>query len=278
MIVYLNGHFVSKDEVRISPDDRGFLLADGVYEVIRSYNGALFRVEDHFRRLERSIGELRIEGVDVASLDPVVEQLLADNGLTDTEASVYIQVTRGAAPRSHSFPQQPASPTIYVTATPFVPPHDKWSDGIKAILVPDIRWTRCDIKSVALLPNVLASQQAKDEGAGEALFVRDGAVTEGTHTNFCAVFDGQLLTYPESHYILGGITRQVVLELCPELGIPVREFPVLVSTLRQADELMILGSVSEVMPIVQVDHWTVGDGKPGPVARKLQKALRDLVY
>jgi D-alanine transaminase len=165
---------------------------------------------------------------------------------------------------------------VYATASPFQPYHEQWEHGVKVTLMPDVRWARCDIKAVALLPNLLASQRAKERGAYEAVFVRDGAITEGSHTNFCAVFGGELVTYPRCHYILGGIMREVVLELCAELGIPVREFPVMEGELREADELMVTGTTSEVMPVVQVDGWTVGDGKPGPVTRKLQRAFRKL--
>jgi D-alanine transaminase len=144
------------------------------------------------------------------------------------------------------------------------------------ILVPDNRWARCDIKSVALLPNVLANQQASEQGADEAVFVRDGAITEGSHSNFCAIVDGELVTYPRSNYILGGVTRQIVLQICGELNIPVREFPLLQRDLRQVDELFLSGTTTEVLPVVQVDDWTVGNGKPGPITRKLQKAFREI--
>jgi D-alanine transaminase len=129
---------------------------------------------------------------------------------------------------------------------------------------------------VALLPNVLASQQARESGAEEAVFVRDGVITEGSHTNFCAVFDGQLVTHPKSNYILAGIMREVVLDLCGELNIPFREFPIFEGESREADELMILGTTSEIMPVVQVDDWKVGDAKPGPITTKLQRAFREM--
>jgi D-alanine transaminase len=145
---------------------------------------------------------------------------------------------------------------------------------VSIILVPDIRWTRCDIKALALLPNVLASQEAKERGAEEAVFVRDGVITEGAHTNVCAVLDGQLVTHPLTNYILPGITRRVVLELCAELGIPYREAPMGEEELRTASEAMILGTTTEIMPVVQVGGQPVGDGQPGPVTRQLQAAFR----
>lgn len=276
MISYFNNRFLPKDEIKISPDDRGFLFGDGVYEVIRSYSGKLFHIDAHLRRLERSLSELRIIGVDVANLRDIAEKLLERNDLRAGDATVYIQITRGVAPRKHSFPDGETAHTIYLSASPLQPARQEMENGVKVILLPDIRWARCDIKSIALLPNVLANQQAKEKGAGEAVFVRDGAVTEGSHSNFCAVFDGELVTFPKSNYILSGITREVVLNLCRELNIPIREFPVFERDLPRADEIMLLGTTTEITPVVQVDDWRVGDGKPGPVTRKLQKAFRQL--
>jgi D-alanine transaminase len=276
MIAYFNDNFVTKEEIKISPDDRGFVFGDGVYEVIRTYQGKPFRMDEHLRRLERSLREIRIAGVDIEILNQVSEDLIKRNDLATTDATIYIQITRGVAPRKHAFPELPTSPTIYVTVSPLNSSH-RADTGVKVILVPDNRWARCDIKSVALLPNVLANQQAAEQGADEAVFVRDGAITEGSHSNFWAIYDGELVTYPRSNYILGGVTRQVVLQLCRELAIPVREFPVLQNDLRRADELFLSGTTTEVLPVVRVDEWTVGDGKPGPITRKLQKAFREIV-
>jgi len=278
MIAYFNGQFMQKDEVRISPDDRGFLFADGVYEVIRVYNGKLFRAEDHLERMTRSLGELRIRGVNVPEFRDISEELIRENHLDKEGAVVYIQITRGATfPRKHVFPEEDTPPTLYAFAAPFASPLQQWEEGVKIILVSDIRWTRCDIKTVSLLPNALGNQQAKENGAAEAVFVRDGVITEGSHTNFAAVSEGQLLTFPECNYILPGITRKVVLELCGELDIPVREFPVFEKDLKNADECMILGTTTEVMPVVQVDDRMVGDGKPGQITMKLHHAFRRLV-
>ncbi len=282
MIVYFNGRFMPKEEVKVSPDDRGFIFADGAYEVIRSYAGRLFKVEAHLKRLERSLRELQISGPDMADVRDAAERLIGENNLAEGDATIYVQVTRGVAARRHAFPDEETSPTVYVTASAFKPSQKKWEEGVGVILVPDIRWARCDIKSLALLPNVLASQQAKESGAEEAVFVRDGVLTEGAHTNFGAVFDGQLVTAPRSNYILAGITREVVLDLCRELGIPVKEYPIFERELfegesKGSDECMILGTTTEIMPVVRINDHPVGDGKPGPVTRKLQAAFRDLV-
>jgi len=276
MIAYFNGQYVSKENIKISPDDRGFLFADGVYEVIRSYGGRLFRIDDHLSRLSHSLGELRMASVSLSHLKTVADQLMHRNNLENEDATLYIQITRGVAPRKHPFPDPETSPTVYVSASVLQPSPAEWETGIAVILVPDLRWGRCDIKSVGLLPNVLASQEAKEQGASEAVFVRDGVITEGSHTSFCAVFDGALVTHPANHHILAGITRSVVLDLCVTLGISVRESPILERTLKGASELMVLGTTSEVVPVVRVDDWVVGDGKPGPITSKLKQAFGDL--
>jgi D-alanine transaminase len=273
MIVYYDGRFMSKEEVRISPDDRGFLLADGAYEVIRAYNGNLFEADAHLRRLERSLQALRIAQPDMLEIMEIAEELLRRNNPGHGDATVYIQVTRGAAPRQHAFPGQGTPPTVYLYTSPVRSSPEKPEQGVRIILVPDIRWLRCDIKSVALLPNVLANQEAKERGAEEAVFVRDGVITEGTHTNFCAVFDGQLVTHPKTNLILAGITRQVVLDLCQQLNIAPLESPIRERDLTKASELMIVSTTVEILPVVQVNDWLVGDGKPGPVTRKLQQAF-----
>lgn len=277
MIVYFNGRFLPKEEVWISPDDRGFLFADGVYEVLHSYCGHLFRLADHLQRLERSLREIRINFPDVEKLGPVAESLIRSNGLENEEAVVYIQVTRGAAARRHVFPDEGTAPTVYALASPMQFSREKMEKGVKVILVPDLRWARCDIKSVGLLPNVLASQQAKEQDAEEAIFVRDSIITEGSHMSFCAVFDGILLTHPLNQHILPGVTRGFVLELCRQLPVPFKESPFEAKNLPQASEMFIMSTNSEIMPVVQVDGWQVRDGKPGPITRKLQQAYRDFV-
>ena len=277
MIVYFNGQFMSKEAVCISPDDRGFLFADGVYEVIRAYNGALFHADLHFARLQRSMSELRIPVPDLGVLEAACVELLARNALLETDARLYLQITRGVAPRTHIFPDPPPTPTVYITAGDIQPPTREWETGIKVILTPDIRWARCDIKALMLLPNILASQEAHEQGAWEAILVRNGVVMEGSHTTVCGIFDGALVTAPVTNNILGGVTREVILKACRELGIPIKEFPIFENELPRAQELLILGTTTEVMPVVQVDDWFVGDGKPGPLTRKLQRAYREIV-
>lgn len=277
MIVYFNGTFVPKDEVCISPDDRGFLFADGVYEVICTWDGELFQADSHFRRLAHSLAALRIARPDLDELRHVARSLLTRNGLDRAGASIYIQITRGAAVRGHAFPSTPVSPTIYASVGPYTPPWEEWEDGVSAILVPDIRWARCDIKSLALLPNVLASQRATEAGAYDAIQIRDGAITEGSHTSVCAVFNGCLVTHPLTHHILGGVTRDVILELCRKLEIPHSEYPILEERLHKTAEVMLLGTTTGVMPVVAIDGHPVGDGKPGPITRRLQAELHPMM-
>ena len=274
MIVFFNGQFRPKDEVRISPDDRGFLFADGVYEVVRVYRGRPFLMDEHLRRLRYSLGELQIDLPQIEALDEVARELIRRNGLAQDEATIYIQVTRGVAARKHAFPSEPPPPTLYVAASPFSPRPETWQAGVAVILVPDVRWARCDIKSLALLPNVLASQAAAEQGAREALFVREGLIAEGAHTNVCAVLDGVLFTHPATHQILAGITRGLVLELCAALGLAYREQAVGVEALGAADEVIIVGTTTEITPVIEVDGRSVGDGRPGPITRRLQGAFR----
>lgn len=276
MTVYFNGEFVDKGDVSISPDDRGFLFGDGVYEVIRAERGQLFRADAHFQRLHQSLRHVRIQGVDVDALRDAVQSLLYHNDLQDRRAKVYLQVTRGAAPRQHAFPDASTEPTVYATTTPHEPPADKWAQGVTVILHPDRRWARCDIKSTALLPNVLANQRAMEHDAYEAVLVRDGYVTEASHSSVLGVVDGTVVTHPLTNRLLPSITRSVALDLCRDLDIPVNQTPIPTERLPEMDELMLTGTTTEVMPVVRVDDWVVADGTPGPVARKLQEAFHEL--
>lgn len=273
MIVYYNDNFMPKDEVRISPDDRGFLFGDGVYEVLYAWNGQLFEADAHFARLEHSLGELRIIFRDLARLRTAMEVLLQRNDLARGPSRVYCQITRGVAPRGHAFPDPDTVPTVYVTAEPYAPPVALWERGVRALFVPDIRWGRCDIKSLNLLGNVLAAQKAREEGAYDAILVREGIVTEGAHTGVCAVLDGTVVTHPLTSEILGSVTRDVVLRLCHGLAIPCAERAIARTTLLEADEVMLLGTTTGVMPVIEIEGQLIGEGCPGPVTRRLQQAL-----
>jgi D-alanine transaminase len=275
MLVYLNGEYIDHASARVSIDDRGFLFADGVYEVARVYDGRIFQMQPHMERMRHGLGELRIRDHMIDAIPDIAERLLDQNELRHGDATVYVQITRGAAPRAHAFPPPETEPTVYVIAKPFKQhPQTYFEDGVATVSVPDTRWSRCDIKSIALLPNVLANQQAKDQGAFEALFVRDGALIEGSHSNLFGVVNGDLITYNMCGYILGGITRRLIMDRAPEEGIHVREAPILLSEFARIEELFLSGTTTEVMPISRVDNRLIGDGKPGPVTRKLQAAFK----
>ncbi|MDT8341975.1 MAG: D-amino acid aminotransferase [Longimicrobiales bacterium] len=273
--VFLNGAYLPMEEATVSVNDRGFLFSDGVYEVTPAYRGRLFLFDRHRDRLRRGLGELRIEA-DIEGLGVVHGELLERNGLRDEPVSiVYLQITRGVAPRTHAFPPEPVAPTVYAFARPFQrPAPERWRRGFTAVTVPDRRWARVDVKTVSLLGNVLAQQAAVDAGVDDAILVRDGVALEGAHSNLFAVFGGTLVTHPRSNLILPGITRGFVLELARELGVPVEERPVQVEELAGADELFFTGTTTEVKPCVAVDGRTVGDGDPGPVTERLSEAFR----
>ncbi len=279
MIVYFNGQFMDKADVRISPDDRGFLFADGLYEVVRVYESGLFRLQEHIDRLNYGAGHLRLTTTDFSFLAGVAAELLKQNGLTDKDATIYFQVTRGAAKRGHAFPDPLPELTIYGQASAFDPAavRQKMETGIDVISLPDQRWARCDMKTVGLTANVLANQQAKEAGAQEAILIRDGVLIEGTHSNFMAVEGDTVITAPASNYILSGITRGVVLEICAELGIKTELRPVFASRVDQLSEAMIIGTTVEVTPICRIDGKPVGSGSPGPVARRLQESFQKKV-
>ena len=278
MIAYFNGEFLDKDEIKISPDDRGFLFADGLYEVIRSYRGTLFRARDHMERLNYGADHLRLGGRDFAYLESVAQTLLEKNDLKG-DATIYIQVTRGVAPRNHTFPDPAPAPTVLASAAEFDPTTTMGirENGIEVITVPDQRWARCDMKTVALTANVLANQAAVEKNTKEALFVRDGVVLEGTHSNFMAVADNCLVTAPASNYILHGITRKVVLELAHAKAIEVRQAPVFKTELPRISEAFITGTTTEIVPVTSIDGIPVGAGTPGPLTRALQDAFTELI-
>ncbi len=278
MHVYLNGNFVPADAATIPVHDRGFLFGDGVYEVIRSYGGRLFAGPAHLRRLENGLAALQIALPQFEELPAIAASLLRRNGLQQADAMLYFQVTRGAAvPRRHYFPPPDTPPTVYLAATAFTPAMALLESGVDAITLPDIRWHRCDLKTINLLPNVLANQQAHAAGADEAIFIHDGVATEASHSNFFAVTQGRILTHPCTPRILPGITRAVVLELCRQMNLPVEETPPAAAMLPRADELFLSRTSGEVVPVIRLDGKVIGAGRPGPLTRRLQKAFAEYV-
>src|SRR4030065_2376432 len=276
MLVYFNNDFKLHSEVNLSLFDRGFLFADGVYESIRTYNNKLFRYKDHLDRLKRSLKETRIDFTDLNSVENIIYELMIKNEIDD-EALVYIQITRGTAmPRTHSFPKEKISPTIFISVQELKESTEEQTKGVKVILQEDVRWLRCDIKSTSLLPVVLASQKATEENAAEAILVRDGMITEGTHTNFFAVKDETLYTAPKSRLILEGITRKVVLEFCDKFKIDYREEFIEKDELKSFNEFFITSTTKEITPVTSIDYWSINQGEPGKITKSLQAVFKKI--
>ncbi len=274
MIAYLNGRYRPKQDIAISPDDRGFLFADGLYEVIRSYDGRLFQVAAHLERLSRGAAFLRFSTNGYGDLEAVCQTLLEKNDLMQGNALIYIQVTRGApSVRAHHFSSEATPLTVYAAVRAFTPDWDIQQNGARVVLLPDQRWARCDLKTVGLTANVLAAQQAHEMNAVEALLVRDGCVLEGSHSSFLTVVDGCVVAPPLTNYLLDSISRQVVEALCTREQIPFAARPIHQEHLVEADELLLAGTTLEVTPVTEVvgleKKWPVG-----PVAIKLQEAFR----
>ena len=276
MHVYLNGELLPLEQARVSVEDRGFLFGDGVYEVTRVLPSGLFAESEHWHRLQRGIQELKLEtpeGFTQERVRRISHELLEANGLTGRQATVYLQLTRGAAPRNHAFPPAGTPPTLYLSASPFQVPWTQRKEGVSALLLPDLRWARCDLKTVNLLPNILAKQQAREAGVFEALLVRDGVITEGASTSVFIVMGGALYTHPKNQHILPGVTRDIVLSLARELGMMVHEQPVRVDERDRFEEVFLAGTTTDVQPVVAVNGAKVGEGKPGPMTLALQRAL-----
>jgi D-alanine transaminase len=277
-IVYINGSFVPRAEARVSVEDRGFVFGDGVYEVLRVINGRLFATRFHNQRLEKSLDGI---GITLRSKDSparfveIGKELLKENALLQGEATLYMQVTRGAFTRAHHFPPSDVEPSVYISVARFTPSRELAENGASAITHPDLRWGRCDLKTLNLLPNVLASQTARERGAFEAMLIRDGVVTEGAKTNFFGVVDGTLRTHPCDNHILPGITRSVLRDLASDVGIGLDETPIKASEIPKLTELFLTGTTTDVMPVVKLDDKPVGKGRPGELTRKLQRVLAD---
>ncbi|MSO65457.1 MAG: D-amino-acid transaminase [Alphaproteobacteria bacterium] len=270
-IAYVNGRYVQHSRAQVHVEDRGYQFADGIYEVIAVHEGQLLDLPQHFDRLERSLRELAMVGAPRRrTLEHVAGEVVARNGIR--RGIVYIQITRGVAHRDHAFPTSVA-PSVVVTARRLTGPSpDARERGVGVILVPDIRWQRCDIKSISLLPNVLAKQRAKEQGAFEAWQVdENGRVTEGTSTNAWIVDNaGNLITRQLDSAILSGITRLVLKGLAAQGGQLIIERAFSVGEAKAAAEAFLTSTTSLVLPVVQIDGTPVGSGLPGPTTRRLQ--------
>lgn len=272
--VYLNGEIISAEDAKISVFDRGFLFGDGVYEVMAQIGGSFFNQQAHYDRLTDSLTKISID-FDVRTLPDKIERLLLASDLLEKDCLLYLQITRGIAPRKHAFPDN-TSPTVMMYALPRVFP-DINENNLSVITLKDYRWARCDIKMISLLGNVMANDQAIREGAYEALLIREGKITEASHCNVFFVKDGVVYTHPANEYILNGVNRQVVIKLCHNLGIEVREEAVAIADLADMDEVFLTGTTTLVASVQRVDQLEFYKNEErGAVTRKIQQGYREL--
>lgn len=274
-IAYLNGDYLPLDEARVPVLDRGFLFGDGVYEVIPVYGGKLFRLSHHLRRLENSLAAVRIGNpLAVNTWESILRELVERNQGSDQ--ALYLQVTRGVAPkRDHAFPAD-IRPTVFAMSTPGMASIDIESvTGITAITLPDIRWQHCNIKAITLLPNVLLRQQAIDANTAEAILIRDGYAMEGAASNLFIVRNGTLITPPNGPALLPGITRDLILELAAANDIPLHESAITRQELNQAEEIWLTSSTREISPVTRLDDQLIGTGKSGPLWKRIIRLFQD---
>lgn len=274
--VYLNGRFLPLAEAGISPLDRGFLYGDGVYEVIPVYSRKPFRIDEHLKRLQATLDGIKMANpLSVEAWKAVVLKLIEAAPWDDQ--SIYLQVTRGADDkRDHAFPPASVPPTAFAFASPLVTtPAEVRAKGVAAITVPDLRWSRCDLKVVSLLANVLARQQAVEQGCAEALLLRDGFMKEGAASNIFIVKDGVLIAPPKTHLMLPGITYDVIIELAEQHQQPLVVREISEAELRAADEVWMTSSTKEILAIATLDGKPVGTGKPGPYAEQMWQWYQD---
>lgn len=273
--VYLNGRYLPRDEARISPMDRGFLFGDGVYEVIPVYSRRPFRLAQHLARMQQSLDGIRLPNPhDAAAWGEIVDRLIASAEWADQ--GVYLQVTRGAdTRRDHAFPAA-VTPTVFAMTAPLVTPSaETRRQGVAAITATDNRWLRCDLKTTALLANVLLRQQSADQGCAETILLRDGFLTEGSSSNILIVKDGTLLAPPQGTLMLPGVTCEVVLELARQHGLPHAVCPITEAEVRGADEIWLTSSTKEVLAVTRLDGQPVGTGAPGPVGAQMWQWYQD---
>jgi D-alanine transaminase len=278
MLVFFNGQITDQEKVFISPFDRGFQFSDGVYEVIKYYPKRFFELDAHIARLKNSLNALEIPVPNLDNFKQILEELIARNNLVNSPANIYIQISRGYQfPRRHNFSPD-VKPTFFITVEKYLSPEEELANGVKVGLEEDIRWHRCDIKSTSLIPNVLSKHRAAQKGLSEIIWHRKGNITEGTHSNICFIKENSLFTPPLSNFILPGITRKVVLNLCRQFDIPVNETEININGLKEFDEAMILGTVTEITPVIKFEGIDTNLKKPGPICRLLQREYKKLCY
>jgi D-alanine transaminase len=281
MTIYLNGQYMPIEEAKISVLDRGFIFGDGVYEVIPVYSRKAFRLADHLRRLQHSLDGIKLANPHSnGEWTKLINELVARNA--EQDQYLYLHITRGVAKRDHAFPNPPVKPTVFMLSNPLlVPSPTLLQSGVACITAPDNRWLRCDIKAIALLPNVLLRQMAIDAGAMETILFRPGLttedafMTEGAASNIFVVKNGKLFAPPKDNLMLPGITYDVILEIAAANGIPYEVRKIGVAEVFAADELLLTSSTKEVLPITQLDGKPVGTGKPGAIFARLHKLYQD---
>ena len=273
-MVFLNGQFVPIEQAMVPVLDRGFIFGDGVYELVPVYSRVPFRLDEHLARLERSLSAVRIRNpYSREQWRDIIARLVASE--PDDDQGVYFQVTRGVAKRDHAFPQD-VEPTVFIMSNPLVNPSSELVErGAAALSAADNRWLRCDIKSISLVGNVLLRQISADEGAAETILFRDGYLTEASASNAFIVRRGVILGPPKSNLILPGVTYDVVVELAAASGLPLELRAVSEAEVRAADEIWVTSSSKEVLAIVRLDGRTVGEGRPGPVFKRMYQLYQD---
>lgn len=273
-LVYLNGDYLPINEAKISVLDRGFIFGDGVYEVIPAYGGKALRFEHHMQRLQNSLDAVRITNpLTNAQWQKVLDKLISETGSEDQY--LYLHITRGVASRDHRFPDE-TKPTIFVMSSVLQPVEPALLEkGVSAVTLDDIRWQHCNIKAIALLPNILLRQQAVDQDAMEAILIRDGDITEGAASNVFIVSDGVIKTPPKGKKLLPGITRDLVVELAKTHNMPVEEVAITEKEFLAADEVWLTSSTKEILPVTRINEQQVGNGKPGAIWRDMYEKYQD---
>jgi len=270
-IAYINGELLPIDQASVNIEDRGYQFGDGIYEVVVSYNGSLFKLDAHLERLKRSAEVINLEiNHSITEIRDICQKVFSKSKLDF--ASLYIQVTRGVSPRQHNIPEN-YEPNLIITVREKPEP----AEMVKAVTAEDLRWKKCCVKTTNLLPNVLAKRYAHDSGCDEAILIREGNLMEGTSTNIFLVKDGVVLTPPADDYILEGITRNTVLNLIEERGYSSKVRYIKAQELFSADEVFLTGTYVEVMPVVEIDGVTINGGKPGPYTKTLREDYRNLL-
>ncbi|USK43450.1 D-amino-acid transaminase [Cytobacillus oceanisediminis] len=274
--VILNGDLIERSEAKVDIEDRGYQFGDGVYEVIRVYNGKMFTADEHLERLLESGRKIELDiPYSIGQLKQMLAEMIERNNLE--LGIVYMQFSRGTSPRNHAYPGADVAPVLTAYTRETSRPVESMRNGVKASLIEDIRWLRCDIKSLNLLGNIMAKQKAAQSGCFEAIQHRGDTVTEGSSSNIAIVKDGTLYTHPATNLILNGITRRKINEICRENGVALEESAFTKDDLLDADEVFMSSTSAEITPIIEIEGKPVGNGSPGPITNKLQNLFEEAI-